>query len=88
MTRSLVVEWASDRIRVNGVAPWFMATGLIKERLADPETRQRIHDATPLGRIAEPEEVAAAISFLCLPATSYITGHCLIVDGGAQSKMI
>jgi Tropinone reductase 1 len=41
-----------------------------------------IIERTPLGRIAEPEEVASAVAFLCMPAASYITGECLVVDGG------
>jgi tropinone reductase I len=88
MTRSLAVEWAADGIRVNSVAPWFTRTPLIEERLADSRTRELIEQRTPIGRIAEPDEVAAAIAFLCLPVSSYITGQCLIVDGGAESRAL
>jgi len=69
-----------------GSAPWFTASALIKERLADPRTKVSIEQRTPIGRIAEPDEVAAAIACLCFPASSYITGQRLVVDGGAESK--
>jgi Tropinone reductase 1 len=82
MTRNLAVEWAPRGIRVNAVAPWYIDTPLAREVLADPEYRQAVLDRTPMGRIGEPEEVAAAVAFLCLPAAAYITGQCLVVDGG------
>lgn len=87
LTRFLAVEWASDNIRANSVAAWFTRTPQVEERLADTRTKKLIEQRTPMSRIAEPEEVAAAIAFLCLPASSYITGQCLAVDGGAVSTM-
>ena len=50
--------------------------------LAEPEYYEEVIARTPLGRVGEPEEVAAAVTFLCLPAASYITGECVAVDGG------
>ena len=50
--------------------------------LAEPEYYEEVIARTPLGRVGEPEEVAAAVAFLCLPAASYITGECIAVDGG------
>lgn len=82
MTRNLAVEWAPRGIRVNAVAPWYIDTPLARQVLADAEYRAAVIDRTPMGRIGEPEEVAAAVAFLCLPASSYITGQCLVVDGG------
>ncbi|MGB5622038.1 MAG: SDR family oxidoreductase [Gammaproteobacteria bacterium] len=82
MTRNLAVEWAPRGIRVNAVAPWYIDTPLAREVLADTEYRQAVIDRTPMGRIGQPEEVAAAVAFLCLPASSYVTGQCLVVDGG------
>jgi Tropinone reductase 1 len=82
LTRNLACEWAADSIRVNAVTPWYTRTPLVKSVLEDPEFRGRVLARTPLGRIAEPEEVATAIAFLCMPAASYITGQCLAVDGG------
>ena len=80
--RTLALEWAKDGIRVNTVAPWYTRTPLVEPVLARPESLAAIVARTPLGRIAEPREVATAIAFLALPASSYITGHCLAVDGG------
>jgi Tropinone reductase 1 len=82
LTRYLAVEWASDRIRVNLVAPWYTRTDLVAPVLGDAQAYARIIERTPLGRIAEPEEVARAVAFLCLPASSYVTGQVLSVDGG------
>jgi Tropinone reductase 1 len=82
LARVLAVEWGRAGIRVNVVSPWYTRTRLVEPVLADPETVTRILDRTPLGRIAEPEEVARAVAFLCLPAAGYITGQVLNVDGG------
>ena len=82
MTRALAVEWASHKIRVNAVAPTYVRTQLIAPILSDPELVARIEAMTPLKRLAEPEEVAAAICFLASPAAAMITGHVLPVDGG------
>ncbi len=81
-TRGLAVEWAPQGIRVNAVAPWYTETPLAAPVLGDPALRAAIVARTPLGRIATPAEVAAPIAFLCLPASSYVTGACLSVDGG------
>ena len=82
MTRNLAVEWAEDGVRVNSVAPWYIRTRRTSGKLSDPDYLDDVLLRTPLGRIGEPEEVAAAVAFLCLPAASYITGECIAVDGG------
>jgi len=82
MTRNLAVEWAVDGIRVNAVAPWYVETPLVQSVLNDPTYREKVLSRTPMHRIGRPEEVAGTVAFLCLPASSYITGHCLVVDGG------
>ncbi|MFO1056929.1 MAG: glucose 1-dehydrogenase [Dongiaceae bacterium] len=82
LTRALAVEWARDRIRVNAVAPTWVRTDFIRPLLAQPELVARIEAMTPLGRMAEPEDVVGAILFLASPAAAMITGHTLPVDGG------
>jgi NAD(P)-dependent dehydrogenase (short-subunit alcohol dehydrogenase family) len=82
MTRALAVEWAAHGIRVNAVAPTYVKTPFIAPIMANPELVQRIEAMTPLRRLAEPEEVAAAILFLSGPGAAMITGHTLPVDGG------
>jgi Tropinone reductase 1 len=82
MTRNLAAEWAEDGIRVNAVAPWYIRTRRTSGPLSDPDYYEEVIARTPMGRIGEPEEVAAAVAFLCLPAASYVTGECIAVDGG------
>ena len=82
MTKNLACEWADDGVRVNSVAPWYIRTRRTAGKLADAEYLDDVLLRTPLGRVGEPEEVAAAVAFLCLPAAGYITGECIAVDGG------
>lgn len=82
LTRNLACEWASDGIRVNAVAPWYIRTDRTAGKLSDPAYYEEVIERTPMRRIGEPEEVAAAVAFLSLPAASYITGECIAVDGG------
>lgn len=82
MTRALAVEWAPAGIRVNAVAPTYVRTPFIQPLLDQPDVMAKIYDMTPLRRLAEPEEIAAAILFLASPAAAMVTGHTLPVDGG------
>jgi Tropinone reductase 1 len=84
-TRSIAVEWAPLGIRVNAVAPWFTRTPRTEPLLAQPAELYGIIARTPLSRVAEAEDIAAAVAFLCLPAASYVTGQTIVVDGGAAS---
>jgi NAD(P)-dependent dehydrogenase (short-subunit alcohol dehydrogenase family) len=83
MTRSLACEWARDGIRVNAVAPGYVATELVETLKRNGQMNlQSIERRTPMGRLARPDEIARAISFLASDAASYITGTTLSVDGG------
>jgi Tropinone reductase 1 len=82
LTRSLAVEWASDRIRVNTVAPWFIQTPLTESLLSKPDFLDEVLAQTPMGRVGKPEDVAGLVAFLCMPTAAYITGQCIAVDGG------
>jgi Tropinone reductase 1 len=82
LTRNLACEWAVDGIRVNAVAPWYIRTQRTEPALADADYLEEVLERTPMDRIGEPEEVAGAVAFLCMPAASYITGEIIAVDGG------
>jgi Tropinone reductase 1 len=81
-TRSLAVEWAPHHIRVNAVAPWYIRTPLTEPVLSQPERMAKILSRTPMARVGTPEEIAAAIAFLAMDKSSFITGQCIVADGG------
>ncbi|GLU02308.1 hypothetical protein SLE2022_195620 [Rubroshorea leprosula] len=83
LTKTLACEWAKDGIRTNCIAPGFTMTPLAEPFFKDEKFMKASCAQTPIGRIAEPEEVSSLVAFLCLPAASYITGQTICVDGGA-----
>lgn len=82
LTRALAVEWAPHQVRVNAVAPTWVRTEFIRPLLGQPDLVQRIEGMTPLGRLAEADDIVAAILYLASPAACMVTGHTLPVDGG------
>ena len=82
LTRALAVEWAAKGIRVNAIAPIWVRTDFIQPLLQQPELITRIEAMTPLGHIAEVEDIVGAVIFLVSPAAAMITGHILSIDGG------
>jgi NAD(P)-dependent dehydrogenase (short-subunit alcohol dehydrogenase family) len=82
LTRALAVEWAASGVRVNAIAPTWVRTDFIRPLTDDPELLARMKAMTPLGRIAEVDDIAGAAVFLCSRAARMITGQVLAVDGG------
>lgn len=80
-TKSAALDWAPD-VRVNAVAPGYVETALTEPVLADDDLYERLVDRTPAGRFADPEEIASAVVFLASDMASFVTGECLVVDGG------
>jgi NAD(P)-dependent dehydrogenase (short-subunit alcohol dehydrogenase family) len=86
LTRALALEWASDNIRVNAVAPTFVSTDMTAQIFASPEKLNTVMQHTPLGRLPGPEDVAAAILYLCSDAARCVTGIVLPVDSGYLAR--
>ncbi len=82
LSRNLAVEWAPHGIRVNTVSPWFTETPLTKGLLSNEGKMRNVLRRTPMGRVAQADEMASVIAFLAMPAASYITGQNINVDGG------
>lgn len=87
MTRSLAVEWAAYNVRVNAIAPGPVPTeGAFSRLLPDPSFEEMARNRVPLKRFGTPREIADAAVFLMSPQSGYITGDCLVVDGGEWLK--
>jgi NAD(P)-dependent dehydrogenase (short-subunit alcohol dehydrogenase family) len=82
LTRNLAVEYAGRGIRANALCPGWMDTPLTRWRLDDPELASRLRATIPMGRVAEPGEIADAALFLACDASRYMTGQTLVLDGG------
>jgi len=86
LTRALALEWAPDDIRVNAVAPTFVRTDMTTAIFSNPDVLKTVMQHTPLGRLPEAEDVAAAVLYLCSDAARCVTGIVLPVDSGFLAR--
>jgi NAD(P)-dependent dehydrogenase (short-subunit alcohol dehydrogenase family) len=82
LTRSLAAEWARHGIQVNCLAPGYMNTDIPRTAMAEPETRERFLSKVPARRLGEPAEAAALAVYLASPASDFMTGQTVYLDGG------
>jgi NAD(P)-dependent dehydrogenase (short-subunit alcohol dehydrogenase family) len=82
LTKSMAVEWAGKGVRVNAVAPTYIATPLLDDVEGVDDLIEKWRSMTPMARLGQPHEVASAVQFLASDAASLITGSILNVDGG------
>ncbi len=83
LTRTAALELATTGVRVNAICPGTARSRMVNDWMGDdPELEKQVVDMHPIGRIAEPEEIAAAALWLCSPESSFVLGHALTIDGG------
>lgn len=83
LTRQAALKWAQQGIRVNAVCPGVIETPMTAPIVADPQLKAMVDAMTPMGRFGKPEEIAEAVLWLCSDAASFVTGHPMVIDGGA-----
>jgi NAD(P)-dependent dehydrogenase (short-subunit alcohol dehydrogenase family) len=86
LTKSAALDHIKDGIRINAVCPGGTQTAMLAEWFKDPEVERTAKAATPIGRMAEPAEIARAVLFLCSEESSFMVGHALVVDGGLTAQ--
>lgn len=86
MVRQLATEWGAHGITVNGIAPTFTRTELVRDYLEDPAFYEPLVARIPLGRICEPEDVAALAVYLASPGAAFLTGQVVFLDGGITAS--
>ena len=87
-TRCLASEWGPFNINVNAIAPGVIRTDMVAHHLENPKSKEAILERIPLGRVAEPRDVALLVLFLASEASDYLTGQILTIDGGAMGRGI
>jgi len=85
LTRTLALEWATESITVNAISPGPIATEMMRPVIEDAERAEQFLRRIPMGRFGEPREVVTAALFLASPASSFVTGSDVVVDGGWMS---
>ena len=86
LTKQHAMELAPHQIMVNGIAPTFVFTEMIRHVMDDPAFRNSVESRIPLGRIADPKDIVGATVFFSSPASSFITGQILYLDGGITAS--
>jgi 2-deoxy-D-gluconate 3-dehydrogenase len=86
LTKALANEWARHGVQVNAVAPGYFRTDNTQRLRDDPTRSAEISARIPAGRWGEPEDLAGAVVFLASPASDYVNGHVLVVDGGWMAR--
>ena len=83
ITKTAALQWAASGVRVNAICPGVVDTAMVAEVVKVPQFKEKIEAMTPMGRMARPEEIAAGVLWLCSDEASFVTGHSLVIDGGA-----
>jgi NAD(P)-dependent dehydrogenase (short-subunit alcohol dehydrogenase family) len=85
LTRHAALRWATKGIRVNAVCPGVIATAMTAPLVENPDMRKVVESMTPMGRFGTPEDIAEAVVWLCSDAAGFVTGHPMVIDGGATA---
>jgi NAD(P)-dependent dehydrogenase (short-subunit alcohol dehydrogenase family) len=86
LTKSAALDFAQHGIRVNVVCPGLIDTPMMSPALSDPQAAAQMTARYPMGRVGRPDEIAAAVVWLCSDAASFVTGHLLTIDGGLLAR--